>query len=49
MKKKFINILGSSLLRFSYKTFPATEKISSERTLVAGILKYHIARFAIKG
>ena len=40
---------GSSLLRFSLKTFPATEKISSERTLVAGILKYRLAGFAIKG
>ena len=40
---------GSSLLRFSHKTFPATEKISAECTLVAGILKYRLARFAIKG
>ena len=29
--------------------FPATENISSERTLVAGILKYRLANLAING
>ena len=36
-------------MRFSLRMLPATENISSERTLVAGILKYRLVNLAING